>query len=186
METFPQFQLRAVASFVKDLGLQGDAILDFWQGEWTTITLNTPIIVEQAQQVLLRLCRNLMTAMKDCPGLEKELALQPTCRPTTNKRTAPPLVSPLKKASRFEQDSDALTLRFQLDAQDNLNAGSNKTVPNSLPMIPKSKPAPKSEPTATISCERKWPKDFFVCEVACNHGLRIFGIIFSLFGIIFP
>ena len=41
-----------------------------------------------------------------------------------------------------------------------------KTVLNSLPMIPKSKPAPKSEPTAAISCEQKWPKDFFVCEVA--------------------
>ena len=82
VETFPQFQLRAVASFVKDFGLQGDAILDFWQGEWTTITLDTPIIVERAQQVLLRLRHNLMTAMKDCPGLEKELALQPTRPPT--------------------------------------------------------------------------------------------------------
>ena len=166
METFPQFQLHAVASFVKDFGLQGNTILDFWQGEWTTIILDTPIIVERAQRVLLRLRRNLMTAMKDCPGLEKELALQPTHRLMTNKHTAPPLVSPLKKASHFEQDSDTSTLRFQLDAQDNPNAGSNNTVPNSLPMIPKSKPAPKSEPTATISCEQKWPKDFFVCEVA--------------------
>ncbi|KIJ91795.1 hypothetical protein K443DRAFT_14102 [Laccaria amethystina LaAM-08-1] len=169
VENFPQFQLRAVTSFAKDFSLQSNAILDFWQGEWTTIILDTPVVVERTQQVLLRLCRNLMTAMKDCPGLEKELSLQPTRRPTTNKCTAPPLVSPLKKASRFEQDSDASTLRYQLDAQDNPNVGSNGSLelaPGSLQLIPKSKPTPKSEPAATISRERKWPKDFFVCEVA--------------------
>jgi hypothetical protein len=53
-------------------------------------------MVEKGLRVLLRLCPSLRDSLMDCPGIERELEMQPKW-PTGTKRAAEMVVSPVKK-----------------------------------------------------------------------------------------
>ncbi|PPQ79907.1 hypothetical protein CVT26_004185 [Gymnopilus dilepis] len=75
--SLPFFQLSASPQLVSDLGLRSTSRLDLWQGEWTTVTIDDVVRIEQPQRVLLKLRPNLLESLEDCPEIEDELQKQP-------------------------------------------------------------------------------------------------------------
>ncbi|KAF8077600.1 hypothetical protein FPV67DRAFT_1662416 [Lyophyllum atratum] len=178
VDTFPQLVLESVPLFVDHLKLNGASRLDYWQGEWTTISLETPLVIEKDQRVLLRCRPNLLQPLEDCPGLDNELNLQPTRRPVNNKRTGTTLVSPVKKTARHEHwPSEASTsIIAPPRLHSTLFPAPAPSSPSPAPSSPSPAPARQSskptQPPKKVAKERKWPHDFYTYEI--RDGFREF------------
>ena len=121
------------------------------------------------QRLLLRLRPSLRESLKDCPGIEAELEMQPK-RPSGNKRAGEALVSPFQKKTNVlvisDSDSDDITypgprsLGSELPKH-NLSAGSSKS---SIPAPRVPAPFPMDLPLAGPT-HSKWPRDFSTREI---------------------
>jgi hypothetical protein len=99
------------SELVNAFSLSSASLLDTWDGEWKTITIDSVLILKR-QRLMLRLRPSLRESLKDCPGIEAELEMQPKC-PSGNKRAGEALVSPFQKKANTlaisDSDSDDIT-----------------------------------------------------------------------------
>ena len=102
VQSFPHLRLSASDQLIEDLELQPTTKLDFWRGEWITVSLDTVLTVEKGQRVLLKIRPSLRKTLGDCPGIEEELEMQPKYRSVGIKRPAEELVSPARKSQRCD------------------------------------------------------------------------------------
>lgn len=159
--TFPNFQLSACSALVSDLNLDSNSRLDFWQGqEWVTVNIQSVLTVEKAQRILLKIRPNIRQSLKNCPGIEDELSLQPKSYTRGLKRLATSsFVSPVKKIPRTQVDQQV--------------SKSDSPPPEQLDVVNQEQLESTREHTVTpqtIQREKKWPLDFFVHEI--HRGFR--------------
>lgn len=107
VQSFPHLRLSASDQLIEDLELQQTTKLDFWRGEWITVSLDTVLTVEKGQRVLLKIRPSLRKTLDDCPGIEEELEMQPKYRSVGTKRPAEDLVSPARKARKHDTAKSA-------------------------------------------------------------------------------
>jgi len=166
VETWPYLQIRSITEIVETFELDDSSLLDHWQGEWKTIRISTPITVEKGQRALLRLRPSLREYLTDCPGIEKELQLQPK-RPSGTKRAAETLVSPIKKVIHTKNTSSAVESAHKATFLQSLSTSTPVNPHHAV--LPSQKPSTASSKHAKEE-DRKWPFDFYICEI--SYGLH--------------
>ena len=72
--TYPDLPLQSLAHF---FGPKATYVDYYRDSQWRTSQLNIVLVVNRAHAVLLRLRPSLLEALVDCPGLDKEIKLQP-------------------------------------------------------------------------------------------------------------
>jgi hypothetical protein len=184
--TFPHLRLSACTQLVNDLELSATSRLDFWQGEWVTVDLESVLPVEKGQRVILKIRPSLRQELKnsECPGLNKELDLQPRKFRVSKRCAEDELVSPIKKAPRTTQTtslsvhttgtpvepslkstyipSDATALK---DDKNPVPSHTTTTVPR-VSSHSSAAPPPSLQPPRDPDVKaRCWPYEFYVCEV---------------------
>jgi hypothetical protein len=189
VQSFPHLRLSASDQLIEDLELQPTTKLDFWRGEWITVSLDTVLTVEKGQQVLLKIRPSLRKTLDDCPGIEEELEMQPKYRSVGVKRPAEELVSPARKSQRCDTAKSA-----HISAHMPLSVASSEpeAIPPKLPThhirqprpqskLPKQKymqdgslkrvpRAPEPAPTSESNTKSKhWPHEFKVYLI--HNGL---------------
>jgi len=199
-------RLSACTQLIKDLELSATSRLDFWQGEWVTVELESVLTVEKGQRVLFKIRESLRQPLKDteCPGLSKELDLQPRKFRVLKHGAEDELVSPLQKAPCTSQTTvvnnagkgspramkSHLNVAPTPSTQDTTSHMEQPhSNPNPRPVIKAVQPPPSSPPTPPRSTQlnkphtkaRHWPHQFYVCEI--RDGLlemsKLLGTAFS-------
>jgi hypothetical protein len=168
VETWPYLQICSITEIVKAFELDDSSLLDHWHGEWKTIRISMPIMVEKGQRVLLRLRPGLREHLTDCPGLKRELQLQPK-RPSGMKRAAETLVSPIKKVVRTDKIPSPVESTHKSTPSLSFSSPSTPTIPHHFALPSPSQKLSVTSPGHTKEKDRKWPFDFYVCEIA--YGL---------------
>lgn len=159
------------------------SFIDYWDhGRWVTSGLSVVLTVNIAYHVLLRLRSSLLQPLVDCPGLEEELNAQPRAS-AGGKRTANPLVSPIKKVPRLDHDSlEVQVTRKGKEKEITVisrspsptlasTSSTHKTISPSVNPV-RLRPFPlnirfASSSSASVSStsHKAWPRDYHVCEV---------------------
>ena len=99
--TYPDLLLQSLTHI---FGPKATYIDYYWDGQWQTSQVNIVLVVNRVHAVLLHLCPSLLKALVECPGLNKEIKLQPRLS-TRNKCAADDLVSPIKKVACVDVES---------------------------------------------------------------------------------
>jgi hypothetical protein len=176
--TYPDLPLQSLAHI---FGPKATYIDYYWDGQWQTSQLDVVLVINRAHAVLLRLRPSLLEALVECPGLDKEIKLQPRLS-TRNKRAADDLVSPIKKVARVDVESapsqsggkgkeKATEIIIINSPSPPAQLSMSTFVPQTRP--PKSvAPFPLDLPEPNFSKARKsFPRDYYVSEVI--EGLRV-------------
>ncbi|KDR70608.1 hypothetical protein GALMADRAFT_1349818 [Galerina marginata CBS 339.88] len=165
VQTFPNLRLSGVSELVNGAKLTPESRIDYYNGEpWTMITINTVIQVERDQ---------------------REIQLQPSRRPATNKQSAQLLVSPPAKVPclgpilptgvKLTQQSDASPLslsrdKLQIkdhdaDIQSDHFGSSSRDLNPRLTNINARDIASLRKPKKAVT-KKLWPVDYYVFEYA--------------------
>ncbi|CAA7260822.1 unnamed protein product [Cyclocybe aegerita] len=78
VKTFPNLQLSSVSSLVKEANLTVNSKINYYQGGWAIISINDVLDIEKIKELVLQLHPSLFEPLNNCPGLEQELAHQPS------------------------------------------------------------------------------------------------------------
>lgn len=184
--TYPKFRLDSLEDVVSGLELTPFSFIDYYDGKWKTINITTVIDIDHEAPTLFKLRPNLRTELSDCdfPGLAEEVRLQPKRR--SGKRRAEELVSPPTKLPRTSSTDSLVT-----GARPKTPILQPRPIPRSLPVLSPSPDLPDvfldsksltavaplandehkglgNAPiidTSTSLHERRWPRDFFACEL---------------------
>ena len=80
MTTFPFFRLQDFSELINELQLTPNSYVDGYDtntGQWEQHKINTVRRVEFEPRLLYRLRPRLLESLTDCPGMDRELELQP-------------------------------------------------------------------------------------------------------------
>ncbi|KAJ7744875.1 hypothetical protein B0H16DRAFT_1857039 [Mycena metata] len=110
--TFPSLQLSSLPEAILDgLKLTTVSRVDYWNGAWKTIDIQTVLAVEKGRSTLLKLRPSLLLGLSldECPGLAEYLSRQPRVVGVKRAGQSLEIVSPLKKAPRTDLNRSAST-----------------------------------------------------------------------------
>jgi hypothetical protein len=115
--TYPQMQLSAT-SLSQSIGMTANSWFDLYnylELSWTTLQATAVFQIDKSRPTIIRIRPNLLTEieLKDCPGIEELLVLQPRIK----KRRLDDMVSPPKKVARTNVANTAHT-RNVIEIQD--------------------------------------------------------------------
>ncbi|KAJ7920305.1 hypothetical protein B0H13DRAFT_1867781 [Mycena leptocephala] len=158
--TYPQMQLSAT-SLSQSIGMTANSWFDLYnylELSWTTLQATAVFQIDKSRPTIIRIRPNLLTEieLKDCPGIEELLVLQPRI----NKRRLDDMVSPPKKVARTNVANTAHT-RTVIEIQD-----SPPTSTASLPRILPSSTTVASTSTPAETPQKSWPAGYYVYEHA--------------------
>jgi hypothetical protein len=169
-----------------------------------TVELDSVLTVEKGQRVLLKIRPSLRQALKDseCPGLHKELDLQPRKFRVSKRSAEDELVSPLpEKVSRISQTrttvNNSMRKAKATTPTSTPDTTAHKKQPyantNPYPVAKAVQPSQPSPLDSALLCStqlntvtpdvksRNWPHHFYVCEI--RDGLlemsKLLGTAFS-------
>jgi hypothetical protein len=156
-----------------------------------TVDLESVLPVEKGQRVILKIRPSLRQELKnsECPGLNKELDLQPRKFRVSKRCAEDELVSPIKKAPRTTQTaahtsfsvhttgtpvepslkstnipSDTTALKEQFHDKNPVPSHTTTTVPR-VSSHSSAAPPRSLQPRDPEVKARHWPYEFYVCEV---------------------
>ncbi|KAH9484515.1 hypothetical protein JR316_0003997 [Psilocybe cubensis] len=109
IQSFPHFRLSDSAELMKNLELQPTTKLDYWKGEWVTLTMESVLTVEKGQRLILKIRPSLRETLEHCPGIEDELKLQPKTSQALLAQQHTTLVSPIRQSAIQEASSLTIT-----------------------------------------------------------------------------
>jgi hypothetical protein len=179
---------------IRDLGLKDKTRLDLWKnGEWITINIESVIIIDKDDRVLLKMHPNAKTSLKnsECPGLEEKIRQQKTAFRPGAKRPARDFISPIRNTKAPKIKCSSTIHSFEANQSPILleptSRESSATPPLRITQDPqpqnlaKNPRKPSNKPAQTIDQPipeakvKMWPYDFHVYEI--NDGFSQFEAI---------
>ncbi|KAH9476367.1 hypothetical protein JR316_0011942 [Psilocybe cubensis] len=160
------------AELMKNLELQPTTKLDYWKGEWVTLTMESVLTVEKGQRLILKIRPSLRETLEHCPGIEDELKLQPKTSQALLAQQHTTLVSPIRQSAI--QEASSLTITHSTSRNRKKRPHGYRT-PNSsdsdLPPPPKvlkkshNLPPPPKVLKKSHNSTKQWPFDFKVYQI---------------------